>query len=48
MACNLGMIKVMEKCGMALEATRTAQEVLDGQPVDILYFAKFSNYSVSA
>ena len=42
MACNLGMIKVMEKCGMSLEATRTAQEILDGQAVDLLYFAKFS------
>ena len=41
MACNLGMIKVMEKCGMTLEATRKAQEMLDGQAVDILYFAKF-------
>ncbi|MSP36530.1 MAG: N-acetyltransferase [Limnohabitans sp.] len=48
MACNLGMVKVMEKCGMALEATRKAQELLDGQAVDILYFAKFSTHSVSA
>ena len=42
MACNLGMIKLMEKCGMTLEATRKAQEMLDGQAVDLLYFSKFS------
>lgn len=45
MSSNLGMIKIMEKCGMALEATRKAQEMLDGQAVDILYFAKFSKIS---
>ena len=48
MACNLGMIKVMEKCGMSLEATCKAQEMLDGQAVDILYFAKFPMHSVTA
>ena len=42
MACNLGMVKLMEKCGMTLEATRKAHEMLDGQAVDLLYFAKFS------
>lgn len=41
MASNLGMIKVLQKCGMGLEATRKGQELLDGKPVDILYFAKF-------
>ena len=45
MACNLGMIKVMEKSGMTWEATRKAQEMLDGQTVDMLYFAKFSKPS---
>jgi RimJ/RimL family protein N-acetyltransferase len=48
MACNLGMIKVMQKCGMSQEAIRTAQEILDGQAVDILYFAKFPMHSVTA
>ena len=43
MACNAGMIKVMTKCGMHLEATRKDQELLNGEPVDILYFAKFSS-----
>jgi ribosomal-protein-alanine N-acetyltransferase len=43
MACNAGMIKVMTKCGMHLEATRKDQELLNGELVDILYFAKFSS-----
>lgn len=43
MACNLGMVKIMERAGMHLEATRKAQELLDGHPMDILYFAKFVN-----
>jgi RimJ/RimL family protein N-acetyltransferase len=42
MATNVGMVKVMKKCGMTLEATRTAQEMLEGQAVDLLYFSKFS------
>jgi len=41
MACNLGMIKIMERCGMVLEATRKDHELLDGQPIDVLYFSKF-------
>jgi RimJ/RimL family protein N-acetyltransferase len=43
MACNAGLIKVTTKCGMHLEATRKDQELLNGEPVDILYFAKFSS-----
>lgn len=41
LACNFGMIKVMERSGMTLEAMKKAQEIVEGQPVDILYFAKF-------
>lgn len=37
---NLGMIKIMKKSGMHLEATRYKQEIVDGSPVDMLYFAK--------
>lgn len=40
---NLGMIKIMEKSGMHHEATKYQQEILDHAPVDMLYFAKFSN-----
>jgi ribosomal-protein-alanine N-acetyltransferase len=42
LACNLGMIKLMERSGMALEATRKAQEIIEGSPVDMLYYAKFN------
>jgi len=40
---NTGMIKIMERAGMELEAIRKEQEMLDGKAVDILYFAKFSD-----
>lgn len=46
MACNVGMVKIMERSGMHLEATRKAQEILDGQPMDVLYFAQFVNADV--
>lgn len=42
LACNYGMIKLMERSGMTLEAVRKAQEIVEGQPVDILYYAKFN------
>lgn len=41
LACNLGMIKLMERSGMSLEAVRKAQEVVEGRTEDILYYAKF-------
>lgn len=41
LACNYGMIKLMERSGMQLEAVRKEQEIVEGSPVDILYFAKF-------
>ena len=40
-ACNYGMIKLMERSGMTLEAVRRAQEIVAGQAVDILHYAKF-------
>jgi RimJ/RimL family protein N-acetyltransferase len=42
LACNLGMIKLMERSGMVLEATRKSQEIVEGSPVDMLYYAKFN------
>jgi ribosomal-protein-alanine N-acetyltransferase len=42
MRCNTGMVKLMERSGMRLEAIRPAQELLDGVPQDMLYFGKFS------
>lgn len=41
LAANKGMVRIMEKAGMRHEATRHAQELLDGAPVDIVYFATF-------
>ena len=38
---NVAMIKLMQKAGMSLEAIKKNQELLEGRPVDILYFAKF-------
>ena len=46
MACNVGMVKIMERSGMHLEATRKAQELLDDQPMDVLYFAQYVNTDV--
>lgn len=42
LACNIGMLRVFERAGMHHEATRKAQEVVEGRPEDILYYAKFS------
>ncbi|HEX7887948.1 MAG TPA: GNAT family protein [Ramlibacter sp.] len=39
-ACNAGMLKLMERSGMKREAVRERQELIDGEPVDIVYFAK--------
>lgn len=41
LAVNIGMICIMERVGMHLEATRHAQEMIEGVPVDIVYYAKF-------
>lgn len=43
LACNYGMIKLMERSGMSLEAVRRAQEIVEGSPEDILYYSKFSD-----
>jgi RimJ/RimL family protein N-acetyltransferase len=42
LVCNFGMIKIMERSGMSLEATRKSQEIIEGCPVDMLYYAKFN------
>jgi [ribosomal protein S5]-alanine N-acetyltransferase len=39
--CNASMIKLLERSGMTLEAVRPQQELLDGVPVDIVYYGKF-------
>jgi RimJ/RimL family protein N-acetyltransferase len=39
--CNEAMVRIMQSCGMQADGVRTAQELVDGVPQDILYFAKF-------
>jgi RimJ/RimL family protein N-acetyltransferase len=41
LACNFGMIRLMERSGMSKEAVKKAQELVDGRPEDIFYYAKF-------
>lgn len=40
MRCNASMVKLIERSGLELEATRPKQELLDGTPQDLLYFGK--------
>ena len=42
LAKNFAMITLMERSGMAREAVRTDQELLDGEPCDIVHYAKFA------
>ena len=39
---NKGMIKLMERSGMTLEAVKIKQEIIGGSFEDLLYFAKFN------
>jgi len=41
LACNYGMLKLMERSGMTLEAVRNKQELVAGEPIDILYYLKW-------
>jgi ribosomal-protein-alanine N-acetyltransferase len=41
LACNEPMVRLAERSGMELEGCRRAQELVDGEPVDVLYFARF-------
>ncbi|MBN1548074.1 MAG: GNAT family N-acetyltransferase [Syntrophaceae bacterium] len=41
--CNIGMVRIMERSGMQQEAIRRFQEIVDGQPEDVLYYARFGN-----
>ena len=41
LAVNKGMVRIMEKAGMRHEATRRAQELFDGAPADVVYYATF-------
>jgi len=39
---NRAMVRIMEQSGMELEAVRARQELIEGQPVDLLYYARFA------
>jgi ribosomal-protein-alanine N-acetyltransferase len=41
LSCNVGMVEVMKYAGLHLEATRRAQEIVDGNPEDVVYYARF-------
>ncbi len=43
LACNHGMVKLMERSGMQLEATRKHQEIVENELQDILCYARFFN-----
>jgi [ribosomal protein S5]-alanine N-acetyltransferase len=42
LSVNHGMLKIAERAGFHREAVRVAQELVDGQPADIVYFARFT------
>jgi ribosomal-protein-alanine N-acetyltransferase len=42
-ALNIGMVRLMERSGMRHEATRRQQEIIEGRPVDLVYFARFKS-----
>lgn len=41
LACNHGMLRIFERAGMTCEAVRRAQEIVDSEPHDIVYYARF-------
>jgi len=47
LACNRSMLAVAERSGMQREAVRRAQELVDGVPTDIVYFARFASPSTA-
>lgn len=38
---NAAMVRIMERSGMKREAVRERQEIVEGAPVDVLYYARF-------
>jgi len=38
---NVGMLRIMQRSGMHLEAVRSRQEMVEGLAQDVLYFARF-------
>ena len=42
LACNKGMVRLMERSGMTLEGVRRAQELVEGEPQDLVLYGKFT------
>lgn len=42
LACNTAMLRIAARADMVREAVRSQQEIVDGQAVDIVYFARFA------
>jgi RimJ/RimL family protein N-acetyltransferase len=40
--CNAAMVRIMQACGMQPDGVRAGQELVDGEPQDVLYFARFA------
>ena len=43
LAGNAGMVRIFERSGMHLEATRKDHEIVEGRPMDILLYARFAD-----
>ena len=42
LACNVAMVRLMERSGMTLEGVRREQELVEGVPQDIVLYARFA------
>ncbi|HVL41421.1 MAG TPA: GNAT family protein [Brevundimonas sp.] len=42
LACNKGMVRLMERSGMTLEGVRRRQEIVEGRPEDIVLYGRFA------
>lgn len=42
LSCNRSMVRIMEKSGMKPDGVRIAQELIDGEPYDLLHFSAFA------
>lgn len=43
LAANGAMVRLMERSGMTLEAVRREQEIVEGEPVDMVHYARFAD-----
>lgn len=42
LACNKGMVRLMERSGMMLEGVRRGQELVEGEPQDLVLYGRFA------